>query len=318
MKVLQRLQDCAGLPFPVVTIGNFDGLHLGHQAVLKLVKDRARSCRGTVVVLTFDPHPLRVLAPQLDLQFLSDPDEKLALLKEAGVEVVARLPFTQDFAAQTPEEFMRRVLVEGLGARELNVGQNFRFGRDRQGTIQTLLEGASRLGFTVRVIAPVIINGIAVSSTQIRELIQAGALADAATLLGRPYGVKGTVIRGEGRGGEMGYPTANLLPPKARVLPPDGVYATHLHLDSEAFPAVTYIGVRPTFGAGVRLIETHLLDGGRDLYAREIGVTFYERLRGDHAFDSQEGLARQIAEDVDRTRGILRNLTAMPARVISG
>ncbi|HEY3197540.1 MAG TPA: bifunctional riboflavin kinase/FAD synthetase [Nitrospirales bacterium] len=317
MKVLHRLQDSAGLPFPIVTVGNFDGLHLGHRAVLKLVKQRAQELSGTVVVLTFDPHPLRVLAPELELRFLSDPDEKLVLLEQAGVDVVVRLPFTREFAAQAPEAFMRVVLSEGLGSRELYVGQNFRFGHGRRGTIETLQEAAPRLGFTVRVISPVLVNGLPVSSTRIRDFIQSGAMVQAAELLGRPYVLGGRVIRGEGRGSGLGYPTANVLPPQGRVLPQDGVYAAEVQLDSHVFPAVTYIGTRPTFGAGVREIEAHLLVTAPDLYNREINVAFHERVRDDMVFDSPALLAGQMAKDVERTHEILQGLSATKTRVSS-
>jgi riboflavin kinase/FMN adenylyltransferase len=300
-----------------VTIGNFDGVHLGHQAVLHMVKERATRCGGTVVVLTFDPHPLRVLAPEVALRFLTDPEDKLELLAAAGVDVVVRLPFTPDFAAQSPEEFIVSILHEGLGASELYVGENFRFGRQRQGTIATLKEASRRLGFTVHAITPVLVEGQAVSSTRIRDLVQEGNVAEAAVLLGRPYTLKGTVIRGEGRGSQLGYRTANLLPPTGRVIPADGVYAARAAFDSRARPAVTYIGVRPTFDSGARLIETHLLDAAPDLYDRQIAVAFYERLRGDRLFESPELLAVQIAEDVGRTQEILRNLSERPARVPS-
>jgi len=314
MKVVERLQDCAGLPFPVVTIGNFDGVHLGHRAVLKLVRERVAVHRGAVVVLTFDPHPLRVLAPEIELRFLSDPEEKLALLEEAGVDVVVRLAFTREFAAQTPEGFMDRVLREGLGTRELYVGQNFRFGKGRQGTIQTLIEAGPRLGFVVQAISPVLVDGAPVSSTRIRDLVQEGCMGEAAVLLGRSYVLKGKVVRGTHRGGGLGFPTANLLPPEGRVLPSDGVYATHLRVGREVLAAVTYIGTSPTFGSGARLIETHLLDGAQDLYDHDVAVAFYERLRGDQVFDSADLLARQIADDVRRTRAILRGLAGAPAR----
>ena len=314
MRVAERLQDCVGLSFPVVTIGNFDGVHLGHQAVLKLVRERVHIHRGTVVVLTFDPHPLRVLAPDVELRFLSDPEEKLALLEAAGVDVVARLAFTREFAAQTPEEFIHRVLCSGLGTRELYVGQHFRFGKGRQGTIQTLQEASSRLGFMVQAISPVVVGGAPVSSTRIRDLVQEGNMGEAAVLLGRPYALRGKVVRGVQRGGALGFPTANLLPPEGRVLPPDGVYATQLRVESRVLAAVTYIGTRPTFEAGPRMIETHLLDGDVDLYDREVAVAFYERLRGDQAFQSADLLARQIADDVDRTRVILRGLADTLAR----
>jgi riboflavin kinase/FMN adenylyltransferase len=314
MRVLQCLQGCAGLPFPVVTIGNFDGVHVGHQAVLKLACEQVRLQRGTAIVLTFEPHPLRVLAPGVELKFLSDPEEKLALLEEAGVDVVVRLPFTRDFASQAPEEFMVQVLRDGLGTRELYVGQNFRFGKERSGTIQMLREAGPRLGFTVHAITPVVLNGAPVSSTRIRDLVQAGAMDEAALLLGRPYQLKGTVVQGSRRGGALGYPTANLLPPNGRVLPPDGVYATHLRMGTEIWGAVTYIGTRPTFGSGARIIETYLLEGDHDLYGCEVRIAFHERLRGDQAFESAEALARQIAADVERAREILRRPSGITAR----
>ena len=314
MRVLQRLQDCTGLPFPVVTIGNFDGVHVGHRAVLRLACGRVRAQCGTAIVLTFEPHPLRVLAPGVELKFLSDSDEKLALLEEAGVDVVVRLPFTRDFASQTPDAFMMQVLRDGLGTRELYVGQNFRFGKERSGTIQMLREAGPRLGFTVQAISPVVVEGTPVSSTRIRELVQTGTMEEAALLLGRPYQLTGAVVRGSSRGGEMGFPTANLLPPPGRVLPPDGVYATHLRMGTQMRGAVTYIGTRPTFGTGERLIETYLLEGDHDLYGCEVGVVFHERLRGDQAFESADALTRQIAADVDRAREIVRRLSGATAR----
>jgi riboflavin kinase / FMN adenylyltransferase len=314
MRVLQSLQDGAGLPYPVVTIGNFDGVHAGHRAVLKLARERVQAQHGTVIVLTFEPHPLHVLAPGVELKFLSDPEEKLALLEQAGVDVVVRLPFTRDFADQTPEEFMVQVLRDGLGTRELYVGQNFRFGKARHGTIDTLKEAGPRLGFTVTVISPVIMESAPVSSTRIRDLVQAGTLREAAVLLGRPYLLRGTVIEGSRRGGALGFPTANLLPPAGRVLPPDGVYATHLRMGMQEWCAVTYIGTRPTFGQGARMIETYLLDGDQNLYGCEVTVAFHERLRGDQTFESADFLTRQIAADVDRARMILRGLSGAPAR----
>ena len=314
MRVLHRLQDCTGLPFPVVTIGNFDGVHAGHRAVLKLARERVQNQHGTAIVLTFEPHPLLVLAPGVELKFLSEPEEKLALLEEAGVDVVVRLPFTRDFASQTPEEFMVQVLRDGLGTRELYVGQNFRFGRERSGTIQTLREAGPRLGFTVHVISPVVVDGSSVSSTRIRDLVQAGAMDEAALLLGRPYQLTGVVVRGSRRGGELGFPTANVLPPAGRVLPPDGVYATHLRMGTQTWGAVTYIGTRPTFGTGARIIETYLLEGEHDLYGCEVGIVFHERLRGDQVFESAESLARQVAADVDRAREIVRRLSGATAR----
>jgi len=317
MRVFERLQDCAGLPFPVVTIGNFDGVHVGHRAVLHLACGRVRAQCGTAIVLTFEPHPLLVLTPGVELKFLSDPDEKLALLEEAGVDVVVRLPFTRDFASQTAEEFMAQVLRDGLGTRELYVGENFRFGKGRQGTIQLLRDRGASLGFTVHAISPVLVDGAPISSTRIRHLVQAGEMEEASLLLGRPYHLTGLVVHGSHRGGGLGFPTANVAPPDGRVLPPDGVYAAHLRMGAQMWPAVTYIGTRPTFGPGARVIETYLLDGDRNLYHCAVGVMFYERLRGDQTFTSPEALARQMATDVERAREISRTRSGMPTRSLS-
>ncbi len=317
MRVLHGLQGCAGLPFPVVTIGNFDGVHVGHRAVLHLACGRVRAQCGTAIVLTFEPHPLLVLAPGVELKFLNDPEEKLALLEDAGVDMVVRLPFTQAFAAQTAEEFMAQVLRDGLDTRDLYVGENFRFGKDRRGTIHMLRDAGPQMGFTIHAISPVVVDGMPVSSTRIRDLVQAGAMEEAALLLGRAYHLKGTVVQGSRRGGEMGFPTANVLPPDGRVLPADGVYATHLRVGAQTWGAVTYIGTRPTFGTGARVIETYLLDGDHNLYGCEVGIAFHERLRGDHTFESADALARQMADDVERARDIARKRSGATARSLS-
>ncbi len=293
-------------PYPVVTIGNFDGHHLGHRALLETVVQTARRRHGTAMVLTFDPHPVKILAPHVDLKFLTSQDEKLGRFESAGINEVVMLAFTPQLAAMTPEEFVRSVLVRQLHAKELFVGEHFAFGKGRSGRIADLIRFGEAHDFQVHPVTPVSHSGTVVSSTRIRQLIQAGEMEQAAELLGRPYGIKGTVIRGRQQGRDLGWPTANIPVPPERVIPPDGVYSARVSHGQGVDDAIAYIGTRPTFGAGERLIEVNLLDQVRELYGRELVVQFIERLRGDHAFASASDLSTQIAQDVDRARMSLR------------
>ena len=307
--VTRGLGDVRSRPHPVVTIGNFDGHHRGHRSLLQLVVARAREAAGTAIVLTFDPHPVRVLAPHVELRFLTSPEEKLERFKAAGVDEVVFLEFTPALAAMTPEEFAKEVLHRRLSAAELFVGEHFAFGKGRAGRIADLERFGALLGFTVHPVSPVVLDGGVVSSTRIRTLIQAGEMEEAAVLLGRPYGLTGLVISGMQQGQALGWPTANLRIPPERVTPPDGVYAARASYDEHSYDAVVYIGSRPTFGAGERLIEVNLLNHQDNLYGKSIAVEFIERLRGDHTFASAQELAAQIAKDVDRAKASLRRHT---------
>jgi riboflavin kinase/FMN adenylyltransferase len=304
--VTRDLGDVQSRPHPVVTIGNFDGHHRGHHSLLQLVVDRARAVKGTAMVLTFDPHPVRVLAPDVELRFLTSPEEKLARFKEAGIDEVVFLEFTPALAALTPEQFADTVLHRRLGVRDIYVGEHFAFGRGRAGRIADLARFGRTLGFTVHPVKPVMLNGGVVSSTRIRTLIQAGEMDEAAVLLGRAYAITGTVVRGAQQGQALGWPTANLRLPPERVVPPDGVYAARASWEGRTSDAIAYIGTRPTFGTGERLIEVNILDQRANLYDKKMTVEFIERLRGDHAFASADELAAQIARDVDRARASLR------------
>ena len=304
--VTRGLGDVRLRPHPVVTIGNFDGHHRGHHSLLQTVVTRAREVGGTAMVITFDPHPVRVLAPHVELRFLTNPDEKLERFMAAGVDEVVFLEFTPELAAMTPDEFADVVLHRRLGVAELFVGEHFAFGKGRTGRIADLERLGSALGFAVHPLHPVVLSGGVVSSTRIRTLIQAGNMEEAAVLLGRAYGLTGTVVSGMQQGQALGWPTANLRIPPERVTPPDGVYAARASYDGRQYDAVAYIGSRPTFGAGERLIEVNLLDHRDHLYGKSIGVEFIERLRGDHTFPSAQELAAQIARDVDRAKASLR------------
>jgi riboflavin kinase/FMN adenylyltransferase len=258
------------------------------------------------MVITFDPHPVRVLAPHVELRFLTNPDEKLERFMAAGVDEVVFLEFTPELAAMTPDEFADVVLHRRLGVAELFVGEHFAFGKGRTGRIADLERLGAALGFAVHPLRPVVLSGGVVSSTRIRTLIQAGNMEEAATLLGRAYGLTGTVVSGMQQGQALGWPTANLRIPPERVTPPDGVYAARASYDGRQYDAVAYIGSRPTFGGGERLIEVNLLDHRDHLYGKSIGVEFIERLRGDHTFPSAQELAAQIARDVDHAKASLR------------
>jgi riboflavin kinase/FMN adenylyltransferase len=304
--VTRGLRDVHSRPHPVVTIGNFDGHHRGHLSLLQTVVARAREVNGTAIAVTFDPHPVRVLAPHVELRFLTSPEEKLERFKSAGVDEVVFLEFTPELAAMTPEEFADVVLHRRLKVAELFVGQHFAFGKGRAGRIIDLERFGATMGFAVHPVRPVVLNGDVVSSTRIRHLIQAGQMEAAAALLGRSYGMTGTVVSGQQQGQALGWPTANLRIPADRVIPPDGVYAVRAVYDGKRYDAIAYIGRRPTFGAGERLIEVNLFDHRDNLYGKVMAVEFIEHLRGDHIFPSAQDLAAQIARDVDRAKASLR------------
>lgn len=306
MKISRGLTSPTPRPYAVVTIGNFDGHHQGHRALLNLVVEAARRETGTALVLTFDPHPVKILAPQVNLQFLTTPEEKLARFEAAGIDEVVFLEFTPVFAEMSPAQFATQVLCEGIGTKELFVGEHFAFGKGRAGRIADLVEFGGRLGFRVHPMPPLTIEGQVVSSTRIRQMIQAGEVRKAHRFLGRPYDIGGTVISGARRGTDLGWPTANLRLPVGRVIPPDGVYAAQTQWKGTCLDSVVYIGTRPTFGAGERLLEVSILDERLDLYGESIHVQFIDFVREDRVFASADDLSRQITLDVDRARAQLR------------
>lgn len=293
-------------PYPVATIGNFDGHHVGHRALLKAVVQAARNAHGTAVALTFDPHPVKILAPHVELRFLTSPDEKLARFEEAGVDEVVLLEFDEAFARLSPETFVEQVLVRGLRLREIFVGQHFAFGHNRAGTVADLTALGGRYGLVVTPVPSVVLQGAIVSSTRIRQLLQAGNVGAAAVLLGRQYALMGVVMPGAQRGQGLGWPTANLRLPRDRVIPADGVYATVATVNQRRYDSVAYIGRRPTFGAGERWLEVHLFEGNHELYGQSMTVEFVERVRGDMQFKGGEDLSRQIAVDATSARTMLR------------
>ena len=298
----------ADLGSTVVVIGNFDGVHLGHRHVVSRAREIAEDRGLTVVAVTFDPHPMAVLRPEHAPTTLTSLEVRAQLLGEAGADAMLAVPFDRDVAAWTPEEFAERVLVGGLGAQAVVVGANFRFGNRASGDVATLRELGERHGFTAEGI-PLDGGPQVWSSTYVRMSLAAGDVAGAAEALGRPYSVRGTVVEGDKRGRDLGYPTANVPTTALTAVPPDGVYAGWLRrIDTgEVFPAAISVGTNPTFdGVRERRVESYVLDRtDLELYGVEVEVSFVERLRGMVAFDSVEALVEQMKADVDRARELL-------------
>ncbi|WP_243697151.1 bifunctional riboflavin kinase/FAD synthetase [Aeromicrobium phragmitis] len=291
----------------VVTIGVFDGVHRGHQAVLAAVRRKADELDATTVAITFDPHPVAVLAPDKAPKRLTTIERRVELLREHGADEVRVLAFSAEMSAWTPEEFIQRVVVEQVGCRHLIVGENFRFGKRAAGSVDTLREAGERDGFSVDGWS-LVGDEETFSSTRVRSAVAAGDMPAAAHVLGRPHEVVGTVVQGDRRGRELGYPTANVPVDESFAVPPDGVYAARLVLsDGARLPAAVSVGTNPTFeGVSDRRVESYVLD--RDdlgLYDEPVRVEFVERLRGMVAFDSVDALIAQMGDDVAAARQAL-------------
>jgi riboflavin kinase / FMN adenylyltransferase len=296
----------AHLNGPVGTVGNFDGLHRGHRTIIDKVIARARESGGSALLITFDPHPLRVLAPERAPLMITTRRQKLALLEETGIEFVLVLPFSVELAEVTAERFVKEHLAEGLGMREVYVGANFNFGHNRAGTADLLVSLCGELGIRAEMVPESRYLGSPISSSRIRRAIAAGEVELARELLGRPYAVEGTVIHGEGRGAGLGFPTANLTP-QNELIPQDGVYVTEAVVAGKTHPAVTNIGSRPTFAQAQYAIETHILAGPQELYDQPLQVRFLARLRQELKFESPRALVEQVRRDVERAREFFRN-----------
>ncbi len=288
-----------------VAVGNFDGVHRGHQALVARAVARASETGGAAVVLTFDPHPARVLRPEAAPQALTTLAQKEELVRALGVERLVALEFDARLAALAPEAFVQEVLASLLGARHVVVGESFRFGRERQGDARSLEALGGRHGFDVQVVQPVLHAGRPISSSRVREALAAGDVRDAAELLGRPYALDGRVVRGDGRGRGLGIPTANLALDE-QLLPARGVYAGRVLLPGGDWrAAVVNLGERPTFGGTGLVVEAHLLDFAGDLYDARVRLSFQARLRGEERFASAAALVERIHEDVRAARALL-------------
>jgi riboflavin kinase / FMN adenylyltransferase len=302
------LHDFGGWPRgPLsIAIGVFDGVHIGHQALLRQTAAGAKQRGGRGLAATFDPLPIQALAPGAPPSALSDIEERTRLLHEAGASDVVVFHFTREFAAVAADEFVRRLAGAGE-IRQIFVGEDFQFDHDRGGDVRMLAAAGPKYGFELIVATPVTEGGEVVSSTRIRNALLAGDVEAAARLLGRPYSVAGTVVHGAKRGRALGFPTINLAVPPERLLPRDGIYAMSVRVRDERVTAAASLGVRPTFGGGgERTLEAYLLDWEGDVYGDMIEAAFVKRLRDELRFASAAELSEQIARDVEATRTALR------------
>ena len=302
MRIVRGLESYRADSRPsVVALGVFDGVHLAHRAILGAAVEAARTADVTALACTFDRHPMEILHPERAPVPITTLEERLALIAEVGVEATVVLTFSRELAAVEPEAFVKDMLLSRLHAREIVVGFNHRFGRGARGDARLLESLAERLGFEARVVPPLEIDGVPVSSTEIRSALQRGDVQRAARFLGRPYGIGGSVTAGAGRGRTLGFPTANIAADRP-LLVPTGVYVGRLAADGRPHPAVVNVGFRPTFGETSLAIEAHLLDFSGDLYGRQVRLDFVDRLRDEMRFASVEALKAQIERDVAAAR----------------
>jgi riboflavin kinase/FMN adenylyltransferase len=306
MDVVRGHQHAPAWPGAAVAIGNFDGVHLGHRALIRRARELAEAHAARAVALTFDPHPSGVLSPRGAPPMLASLERRIELLGEAGADAVVVEPFTRELAQATPDAFVDDIVVSALRARAIVVGYDFTYGRGRAGTVDALRAHGARLGIEVDVIAPVEAGGEVASSSKIRAHLQAGELAAAQRLLGRRWDVDGVVVHGAQRGRAIGVPTANLRPDSDLPLRA-GIYAVTFEVDGRTLPAVASLGTNPTFVTdGALVLEVHVLDFDGDLYDKRARTTFVARLRDEATFGSVDALVAQIRRDIDAARDALR------------
>jgi len=306
MKILQSIAELAGVAGPLsVAIGVFDGVHLGHQSLIRRAMQEAARLNGSAVALTFHPHPARILRPESAPHLLTSTPHKQRLIAELGCPYLLQITFDPIFAAQSPETFISALAQRGNDVRAICVGHNWAFGKGRAGNVELLRALGARQGFKTVEIDPVIVGGELVSSTRIRQAIEAGDFATAERCLGRPYAILGTVQHGARLGGRIGFPTANLAAHNEQF-PPDGVYAVRATLPQGEYAGVANVGRRPTLGSGLeRLLEAHLFDFADSIYGEHIEVRFIKLLRPERKFASIEDLKEQIARDCAAARDLL-------------
>ena len=306
MRVEEELARLSSKQDMLLTIGVFDGVHLGHKYLLSQLTERARQQGLLSGVVTFRQHPQAVLSPQTGLPFLTNLAERINLLENEGVEAVIPLSFTGELAQLSAHQFVS-LLKRYLRMRGLVIGPDFTLGQNRAGNIDNLRTLGQDMNFTVTVVSPVMINGEVVSSTAIRNALANGDMKRALNLAGRPFRLNGRVISGTGQGLKLGFPTANLDVAPEQALPADGIYATWAYIDSKAYQSMTNIGKRPTFGGSRRTVEVHVLDYHGDLYGHELKIDIMAQLRSEQRFDTVDELKKQIAEDIKQGRVILNS-----------
>jgi riboflavin kinase/FMN adenylyltransferase len=307
MKIYYNLENFPVLNCPVLTLGTFDGVHIGHQKILSHINDMAKSVNGESVLMTFHPHPRAVIFPdQRDIRMISTLDEKIALLEQHGIQHLVVQSFTRDFSMLDHDSFIREYLVRKIGVKKMVIGYDHQFGHDRKGSFAELQSLAPQLGFTVEEIPEQDINDVAVSSTRIRKALFEGRVEDAAGLLGYNYTFSGRVVKGKQLGRKLGFPTANLeCPDPLKLVPANGVYAVYVIVNDVQYKGVLSIGTRPTFDNGARSVEVNIFDFDRDIYGENVKLIFKNYLRSDQKFDGVEALVAQMHRDKARSLELL-------------
>jgi len=307
MQIEEELARLSPKKDMLLTVGVFDGVHLGHKYLISQLKEHARQQNLLSGVVTFRQHPQGVLSSQAKLPFLTDLLEKTNLLKNEGVEAIITLSFTHELAELSAHQFVS-LLKKYLRMRGMVIGPDFALGQNREGNTDTLHALGQEMNFSLSVIPPIMINGEVVSSTAIRNALAQGDMKRGHNLVGRAFSLRGRVVAGTGRGIELGFPTANLNIDPEQAIPTDGVYATWAYIGDKGYQAMTNIGKRPTFGSSDRTIEVYVLDYHGDLYGHELKIDIMERLRGEKQFDTAEELKKQIADDVKQGRAVLNKV----------
>ena len=292
------------IPYPVMAIGNFDGVHVGHQTLFRKAAELALAHGGTSIAFTFEPHPLKIIAPGKAPPLLTHFKKKMELIESCGVNMVICADFTRKFADQQPRDFSRNILFEKIAVKEIVVGFDYAFGRGREGTIPYLKKMGEEFGFQVHVVEPFKLNGHTVSSSHVRELIEAGQVESASQFLGRDYSIIGPVISGYKTGQAIGFPTANIDTSKVQI-PGTGVYAVRVVYANKSYDAVANIGFNPTFNRDRLSVEVHIFDFNQVIYHHEIEVQFMARIRSELTFKSADDLVVQIKQDIDKAKKIL-------------
>jgi riboflavin kinase/FMN adenylyltransferase len=308
MKIFDGIEEVKKkLPYPVLAIGNFDGMHLGHQAIFTMLKERAKKKNGTSVVFTFVPHPLSVIAPERAPKLLTTYKDKISLIKNFGIDTIICANFTKNFSNISAEDFVRNILCKGIGVKEIFIGSNYLFGKGRKGSPELLKSMGRKCGFTVKVVDEITINNKNLSSSKIRTLVAKGKVDEVSAFLGRHYSVEGIVVEGAKRGKSLlNTPTANLLTAN-ELLPKDGVYAVTVNIDGKTYSGATNIGYNPTFGDKKFSFETHVLDFKGKLLGKTLKVTFYKRIREEMKFSGVEELKAQLKIDIEQIRTALKD-----------
>jgi riboflavin kinase/FMN adenylyltransferase len=318
MIIFKSIAEIGGkLCHPVVTIGNFDGVHLGHREIFRRVKLLAAERGGVSLVITFYPHPLRVVSSGKDIQLINTSSEKELLIQASGVDYLLEIPFDAQFAAISARDFVKNVLVDTIGMEQLVIGYDYSFGRNREGNVAMLQRLGEELAFAVEVLSPIANGTVIYSSTAVRNMITAGAVKDVVYLLGRHYSLGGTVVHGHRRGADLGFPTANLETDK-ELLPRAGVYAVKVKIADQLYDGACNIGTNPTFHNEKLTVEVFLFNFAGDLYGRELRLYFIDRLRDEMKFPDPQALQQAIATDVARCREILRDAAIIEFREYLG